>query len=55
MKWPIGVYAVKDGKVRFVPAVDVTWVLLAAIAAVAAVLTRSKMKFPLRTPTIAAT
>jgi uncharacterized spore protein YtfJ len=42
--WPIGVYAVKDGKVRWVPAVDVTWVLLAAIAAVAAVLTRSHVK-----------
>jgi uncharacterized spore protein YtfJ len=42
--FPIGVFAVEDGKVRWVPAVDVTWLLLAAIAAIAAVLTRSRVK-----------
>lgn len=32
MSWPIGVYVVRDGDVRFVPALDVTRVLLAALA-----------------------
>ncbi len=29
--WPLGVYVVKDGNVRFVPAVDATRIALAAI------------------------
>lgn len=30
--WPLGVYVVRDGTVRFVPAVDATRIALAAIA-----------------------
>jgi uncharacterized spore protein YtfJ len=41
---PMGVYAVENGKVRWVPAIDVTCLLLAAIAAIAAVLTRTRGK-----------
>jgi uncharacterized spore protein YtfJ len=41
--FPVGVYAVENGKVRWVPVLDVTWLLL-AIAAIAALLTRSQVK-----------
>lgn len=30
--WPLGVYVVKDGSVRWVPAVDATRILLAVLA-----------------------
>jgi uncharacterized spore protein YtfJ len=30
--WPLGVYVVKDGKARWVPAVDVTRIVLAGLA-----------------------
>lgn len=35
--WPLGVYEVKDGRVRWVPAVDATRVVLAGLAIVRAV------------------
>lgn len=37
VSWPVGVYVVKDGDVRWVPAVDVTRVALGALALVRAV------------------
>lgn len=30
--WPLGVYVVKDGRVRWMPAIDVTHVLVAGVA-----------------------
>lgn len=42
--WPIGVYAVKDGNVRWVPVVNVTGLLLAVIAAITLVVTRTQPK-----------
>lgn len=35
--WPLGVYVLRDGKVRWVPVVDVTRIVLAALAMVRAV------------------
>ena len=35
--WPLGVYAVKDGQVRWVPAVDATRIALAGVAVIRAV------------------
>lgn len=32
--WPLGVYVIKDGTVRWVPAVDATRIVLAALAIV---------------------
>lgn len=53
MTWPLGVYEVKDGRVRWVPAVDTTRIALAALAIFRAVVklrTVRQVKALRRTP-----
>jgi len=42
--WPLGVYVVKDGYVRFVPAVDATRIALAGIALLRATVKRRGLR-----------
>src|SRR5688572_12406445 len=42
VSWPIGAYAIKDGGVRWVPAVDVTRLAVAAVALVRVLLKRRR-------------
>lgn len=42
--WPLGVYSVKDGQVRWVPAVDATRIALAGVAVIRAVVKLRTMR-----------
>lgn len=42
--WPLGVYVLRDGKVRWVPAIDATRIVLGALALVRAALKVSAMR-----------